>query len=168
MPLILIASLLLASVVAADESQTIYRSTDDSGAVSFSDRAPEDDRPVQVMQLEVPQAGSAEEHRERMQQLSASADRMAEERRARERHRAEMRELAARSQVQDQAAQPVAYEQSPSYVLAPRYHRPWRPPHVRPPHRPRPVPPVAGNTDLRANNAYNSQLMRPVLSGNRR
>ena len=39
MPPILFASLLLASVVAADESQTIYRSTDDSGAVNDTSAA---------------------------------------------------------------------------------------------------------------------------------
>ncbi len=172
----LIATVLLfsAACAAADAPRVIYRSTDDSGAVSFSDRAPDDDRQVQLLHLDVPPAGSAEEHRRRMQDISASADRMAEERRARERHRAELRELAARTAAREQAPPQPQYGQAPYYVAAPRYHRPWRPPGhpgLRPPARPQPLPPTApyaGSTALRADNAYNGQLMRPMLRGGRR
>ena len=88
--------LLLLSVPVA--AQTVFRTVDENGVVSFSDTPPEGDAAVESITIDTPQAQSPEAAQQRLEDMRETTDRMAADRREREKHRAEMRELQARSQ----------------------------------------------------------------------
>ena len=157
------------------ESAVVYKSVDEQGVVSFSDVPPENSSAVEQLEINAPQANSTGEYLENLEAMRETTDRMAEDRRAREKHRAEMRELAARTEAYEAASRPQVVEVNryvPGYSSG--YYRhgyrpghpPWRPGHgpkpehpiIRPPVQPIPQPLPSRPTD------GNSQLMRPILS----
>ena len=170
---------------------TVYRTVDENGVVSFSDAPPEGDPMAESITIDTPQPQSPEAARQRLEDMRETTDRMASDRREREKHRAEMRELQARSQPAPQTGYSERYDDDYYYPVytSSRVHRrssyggtPWRPGHrpdvgirpprpehpiARPPLRPgigyRPVNRPQGNVNL----GSNSQLMRPIVSPRR-
>ncbi len=155
---LLLAAILLIPVSLQADTVTVYRTEAADGSVGFSDRAPDSSGPVEQIQLTVPEAGPADEHRARLEAIRETTDRMAADRRERERHRAALRESAARTEALSRPAETSPAEPPGYYVLRqpPRRH------HHRP--GPRPLPaipaPAPGLQNVRA---YNSQLMRSML-----
>jgi hypothetical protein len=170
------------------EAETVFRSVDERGVVTFSDTPPEGDVEVETVTIDTPQPQSPEAARQRLEDMRETTDRMAADRREREKHRAEMRELQARSQPQQQPAiTPGYYDYYPAFTGTRVVRRdyfggtPWRPgyrpdfgnrprpdhPIVRPPLRPgvgyRPI----DRPQPQVNVGSNSQLMRPIVSPRR-
>lgn len=150
-------------------AQQVYKTVDENGVVSFSDTPPADEQEVEVLQIDAPPAQAPEDHLEQLNAMRETTDRMAADRREREKHRAELREINARSQ---QAAEPqvVEYRNTTDYwpvYGAPVYGHPGRPPY-RPGYRPKPEHPIA-RPPVRpaAPGGSNSQLMRPILGSGR-
>lgn len=161
----------LGGQVAAVNAQTVYRTVDENGVVSFSDTPPEGDQPVEAMTLDVPAAQDPEVYQQNLEAMRESTDRMVEDRQAREKHRAEMRELAARSAPPTTQAPQTLVDQystgwSSSYNSG-HYYRPGRPPW-RPGYRPRPEHPIH-RPPVRPmpSTQNNSQLMRPIIPRSR-
>lgn len=162
--------------------ETVFRTVDESGVVSFSDTPPEGDTPVESITIDAPAPQSPETARQRLEDMRETTDRMAADRREREKHRAEMRELYARSQPTPQPQYSEAGYYDPYYpVYTTRrttrkgYYGgiPWRPgygdrprpehPIARPPGRPGGSYRPGANVNL----GSNSQLMRPIVSPRR-
>ena len=168
---ILILIALAFSPVALGEQATVYRTVDESGVVSFSDIPPDDGAPTERLQIDAPTPSSTDEYVENLEAMRETTDRMAEDRRAREKHRAEMRELAARTEAYEQSQQPQVIEYDnylPTYAGG--YYRPGhghgRPPW-RPGYRPRPEQPIARPPQRPPNTRPtqgNAQLMRPITT----
>lgn len=150
-------------------SQTVYKTVDESGVVSFSDTPPTQGTESEVLQLQVIEPQSPEEYQARLDAMRESTDRMAEDRMAREKHRAEMKELQAKTQSYQTPTTNSYDDYYPGYYSSKsRYqHRiPWRPGHRPKPEQPIVRPPLrpehyGGYRDP------NSQLMRPIVSGRR-
>lgn len=169
----LVAGLAMLCVVGqafAEASKTIYRTVDESGAVSFSDTPPAGDVPAETLTIDVPAPVDPEGYQQNLEAMRETTDRMAEDRRERETHRASLRQLAAAETSPVPAAPSTLVERYNtgwygSYGGGHRYpvgRPPWRPGyHPRPEH---PVyrPPVRPVTAHPIGN--NSQLMRPILS----
>jgi hypothetical protein len=173
-PLITLAALLVCSCGVA-QAQTVYKSVDENGNVTFSDTPPADDRVVaEQLELNVPAPAALEDQAQYLQDMRETTDRMAADRREREKHRAEVRELNARAQSytaagNDQSESTVDdyYTTVPGYTARSGY---YYGPH-RPGYKPRPEHPVA-RPPLRPvpldGYSNNSQLMRPLVSGKSR
>jgi hypothetical protein len=159
----------LSAPVLAQSAATVYRTVDEDGVVSFSDTPPEGDLPVEAVTLDVPAAQDPSAYQENLEAMRKSTDRMAADRRAREKHRAELRELAARSEPQPvQAPQNLVDQYSTgwygSYNSGGYYHPgrpPWRPGYRPKPEHPIHRPPVRPLPAQTIEN--NSQLMRPII-----
>jgi hypothetical protein len=171
-------------------AETVFRSVDENGVVTFSDTPPDGDAEVESITIDTPEAQSPEAARQRLEDMRETTDRMAADRREREKHRAEMRELQARTQPQSQNGQvPYYSDYYPVYsggrIDRRRYYggTPWRPGYGTRPgigDRPRPEHPIA-RPPLRPGAGYhpgygpqpdvnlgsNSQLMRPIVSPRR-
>ncbi len=158
--------IVLCNSAAVYGAETVYKTVDEQGVVSFSDVPPEDGVKAETLQVQAP-APLGDEYQENLEAMRETTDRMAADRRERERHQAELRELDARA---NPPAQTVNYE-SPDYfpVYGGGYYNRRRdywyggrpkPEHpiARPPLRPRPTPAYPMKN--------NSQLMRPIVSGN--
>ena len=170
---------------------TVYRTVDDNGVVSFSDTRPEGALEVDTLQIDAQDPQLTQQDLDRLEDMRETTDRMAEDRRAREKHRAELRQLQSASRAQQTYQQPFEGESSDyssgysgtsywgGYYGYPT--RPWRPgrpqrPHypLRPDYKPRPEHPIA-RPPLRhpqqavshINRGANSQLMRPIVSPRR-
>jgi hypothetical protein len=145
-------------------AQTVYRSVQD-GVVTFSDQPPADAVDAQAIELAVPEIADDPQLEARLAAMRESTDRMAEDRRAREKHRAELRAL--------RAPEPVATAPEMQTTLIytggywPVAGRPIRPPlRPHPPLRPRPMPlPATAPPGWSVMKPGNAQLMRPVVSG---
>jgi len=127
-------------VVSLSHAQTVYRTVDERGVVSFSDSPPQGDVLVEEMHLNVPQPAPGDEYQENLQAMRETTDRMAQDRRDREKHRAEIRELEARASAYETPPQQEPYRDYGSYYpnyyplyRPPRPVRPWKPP-LRPGH----------------------------------
>jgi hypothetical protein len=164
----LAAVLFLASAFPA-AAQTVYRPVE-NGVTSFSDTPPEEGT-AEVIEVNVPPAAEDALLERRLAQLRETTDRMASDRREREKQRAELRALGRRDS-EPTAAAPVA----PTTAWAGAYWPAWgrspvlrhppvglRPPHKPHPHYPLrpPLRPPAGWSVMQPGNA---QLMRPVVS----
>lgn len=163
---------LLASCHAVAQGQaTVYKTVDDDGVVSFSDVPPTNGAEVEQFDIKTPAVSTTDEYQQNLEAMRETTDRMIEDRREREKHRAEMRELQARIEAQQQPAIDPGRNYS-TYIpgwTGGGYYRPgyppWRPGHrpgpefpiVRPPLHP--VPPGISRPTQN-----NSQLMRPILS----
>ena len=148
---------------------TVYKTTDDSGAVSFSDKPPADATAAETIHIDTAPPLAPEESARRLEATRATTERMAADRREREQHRAELRTRRAE-------AERSVPEPAPTYTIYtprtyPYYYpiypirwpgRPHHRPHTHPGHpdaqpplRPREPPPGASS---------NAQLMRPLVS----
>jgi len=159
-----------ASGVAWSQGQTVYKSVDEEGNVTFSDSPPADAKVTQELRVEAPQPQSAGEQQQALEDMRETTDRMAADRRERERHRAEMKEINARSGVAaSTGAEPPSstyddyYQTVPGYTVRSRY---YSGPH-RPGYRPKPEHPIARPPLQHQGLTNNRQLMRPMVSGNR-
>jgi hypothetical protein len=119
---------------------TIYKSIDESGVVRFSDTLPTAGILVETFDIDERATPSVEQEQQRLQDMRETTDRMIADRMAREKHRAELRQLAAQTQAQ-KAAQTLP-EADNSTTIYPGYYgfpvrRPWWPSH-----RPRPKYPI--------------------------
>lgn len=159
---------LVAVAVTAQAATKVYKTVDETGAVSFSDTPPADDgQYTEILHIETPEPADAEAYQERLDAIRESTDRMAEDRRAREKHRAELRESRARVKAMEPQTfpYPAAGDQYPvSYSYPYRWHqwRPWKPDHGLRPEHPIYHPPLLPGVDHIG--SRNSQLMRPLVS----
>ncbi len=121
---------------------TVYKTIDENGVVSFSDIKPTQEILVETVVIDDRAAAPGGQEQQRLQDMRETTDRMVADRMAREKHRAELRQLEAKK-VSQQPAQVASdyYEDAPMYPDYYNYpiRRPWRPPH----HHPRPEHPVA-------------------------
>lgn len=149
---------------------TVYKSVGENGVVSFSDTPIEGTTAVEVLQVTPPIAQAPEEYLQQLEAMRETTDRMASDRREREKHRADLKESRARA-ASYREPEPEQYTQYADYL--PRYtgrqhgrkgHGPWRPGY-----RPKPVHPIAVplRHDARVTGSSNSQLMRPLVSTRR-
>ncbi len=154
--------LVLYTLTLSVSAQTVYR-TVENGVVTFSDTPPEAGEVEMINLPELPPADS-ELLDTRLAAMRETTDRMAADRREREKHRAELRAL--------QASAPE-FETQRSVVVGSYWPvtgngwRPARPPFHRPPYRPKPTPlphPPPGWSVMKPGNA---QLMRPIVSSRR-
>lgn len=155
-------------------AQTVYKTVED-GVTSFSD-SPPDAGAVEVLSIEVPPVSDDGMLEERLAEMRDTTDRMAEDRREREKHRAELRELQQTPALPAVAAEPATGTMTTTWQgeYWPGYVRPIRPrPPMRPhpPGRPQPLPQPLPHTQSvpgwSVMQPGNSQLMRPVVSGRR-
>lgn len=127
-------------------ADTVYRTVDENGVVSFSDARPDGDGPVETMVIDIPQPQPGEEQQERLQDMRETTDRMVADRMAREKHRAEMRKMQAETDARTAARDYPDYPQYPdSSTVYSGYGGYYNYPRRRPRygHRPRPVHPIA-------------------------
>ncbi len=192
LPLILrcLPTLLLCSLPAL--SSTVYKTVDENGVVSFSDTPPEGDTRVETMQINAPDPQLDPEDQARLAAMRETTDRMAADRREREKHRAELRRLQAETTpppnyTTEDYTDYLGYSSRYSGYYSGPVYRPWRPgyrpghPVYRPGHpghrpgrppgyRPRPEHPIA-RPPLRqppqVQLGSNAQLMRPLVSPRR-
>jgi hypothetical protein len=124
---------------------TVYRTVDEDGVVSFSDTPPATGAPVETVVIDTPVSQlSDEEQQQRLQDMRETTDRMATDRREREKHRAELRREQAQTQPQLPPYTEPYYSSSYSSGYSGYYSYPTRRPGFRPGHsRPRPVNPIA-------------------------
>ena len=150
-----VLSLVLASAVAGAE--TVYKTVNEQGVTTFSDTPPAGENQVEVLEFDVPPPQDPEAYKERLASMRETTDRMAEDRRAREKHRAELRAEERKNREPQ-----YVYQQPYPYYYGSGYRRivrpPWRPKPELPIYRP-PIRPDLINID-----APNSQLMRPLVS----
>lgn len=148
-------------------AQTVYR-TVENGVVTFSDTPPEDGKAEIIDMPELPPVNS-DLLDQRLSAMRETTDRMAEDRREREKHRAELRVSRAQEQ-------PVPVVETPATAVVGAYWRPrqgiWRPgrpPNHRPPYRPipAPLPSPASPPGWSVMQPGNAQLMRPIVSSRR-
>lgn len=144
---------------------TVYKTVDAKGVVSFSDTPQEEDAEELTISTSAPQ--SPEDHLANLEAMRETTDRMAEDRREREKHRAELKELAARNR----APQPPQQNYSDYYypINSGNYRRRGRPPY-HPGYGPGPEHPIAHPPLLPnggTSRSSNSQLMRPMVSSRR-
>lgn len=120
---------------------TIYKSVDANGVVTFSDIKPENEVLVETLEIDIQEPQSSELAQQRLQDMRETTDRMAADRMAREKHRAEMRQLDAQIETQEAPQDLTEYYDNPviytGYYPYPARH-PWRHPN-----RPRPEHPIA-------------------------
>jgi hypothetical protein len=132
---------------------TVYKSVDKGGVVTFSDTPPIQNVTVETVEI-VEHAPSSGEQTERLEDMRETTDRMAADRMAREKHRAEIRKLQAETNAQkrpEEYANNYPYSSGyTNYSGSYRYpvrHSGRRPHRLRPEHpivRP-PLLPPAGN-----------------------
>jgi hypothetical protein len=167
MPRTLAALLLLLPFSFAAYSTTVYKTVDEHGVVSFSDLPPKGEVAAEILQITTSQPQSPEEHLARLEAMREATERLASDRREREKHRAELREIRARTESYQVPEQPDYSRYADYYPLNTRsYNRRPRPPY-RPIHRPKPEHPIA-RPPMRPGNggsgSSNAQLMRPLVS----
>ena len=165
--------LTLTGAAALAQGTTVYRHVDQNGVVTFSDTPPEGEQDAETLNIATPAAQDPDAYLENLDAMRETTDRMAADRREREKHRAEMREINQSNQP-SQGSQVVEYREYSDYwpvyggpVYGGGGRPPWRPgyrpkpehPIARPPYRPSPQGIQPGP---------NSQLMRPILSNGRR
>jgi hypothetical protein len=164
---------LFTPALALAEPSVVYKTVDEEGVVSFSDTPPKDGAAVERYEVNVPPPQPTGEYLENLEAMRETTDRMAEDRRAREKHRAELRELAARTEAHQAAAEPQVIEVNrylPDYVGG--YHRPayrpgyppWRPGYGPKPDHPIVRPPMQTLPEATRPTQGNSQLMRPITT----
>jgi hypothetical protein len=143
---------------------TVYKTVDDKGVVSFSDKSPEEGE-AEVLQINTATPQPDGETLANLEAMRETTDRMAADRREREKHRAELRDIAARKQAY-QATPPVYTQYYPYPVYSRNPVRPGRPPY-HPGYGPKPVHPIVRpplRTGSGTFSSTNSQLMRPIVS----
>jgi hypothetical protein len=135
---------------------TVYKSIDEQGVVRFSDAPPQNEILLETVVIDNQASLSSEQAQQNLQNMRETTDRMAADRMAREKHRAEMRELDVQAEAIQAPQYPEYYEDrttysgSYNYRTTPYWRRPGhvrpvhpiaRPPLRRPGHRPRGIEP---------------------------
>ncbi|MBE9539385.1 MAG: DUF4124 domain-containing protein, partial [Proteobacteria bacterium] len=115
--LVIPACLLFCSV--AGFATTVYKTVDENGAVSFSDKSSAED--AEVLKISTPPPQAPEEYIANLEAMRETTDRMARDRREREKHRAELKEIAARDAAQHAQQQSIYTDYYPGYSGAYRY-----------------------------------------------
>ena len=144
---------------------TVYKTVDENGVVSFSDSSSQG-MEAEVLHIATPPAQPAGDQTANLEAMRETTDRMAADRREREKHRAELKELASTPQ---NAAAP-GYIDSYSTAVGGGYYYPPGRPSWRPGNGPKPEHPIVRPPLLPTSSAFrgaNSQLMRPMLSNGR-
>ncbi len=155
------ALLLLNSAVAL--ATTVYKVVDDNGVVSFSDTPQTQD--ADVVTISAPPPQSPEATSANLEAMRETTDRMAEDRRERERHRAEQKALAASTAATQAPVKPIYNDDYyPVNSRSNRHHgrAPYHPAYRPKPEHPIIRPPLA-MPDGNSFRPLNSQLMRPML-----
>jgi hypothetical protein len=135
----------------------VYKTVDENGVVSFSDISPEQGD-VEILKINAATPQPDVDQQANLDAMRETTDKMATDRREREKHRAELKEIAAEKK--------AAITPQPIYT---NYY-PVYPGNYLNPGRPRPVHPIA-RPPLRPHpelyKPMNSQLMRPIVSTRR-
>lgn len=120
----------------AGQAATVYKTVDEDGVVSFSDTKPVSEEPVETLKINAQAPPVSAEEQQRLEDMRETTDRMASDRMAREKQRAELRQ----QQQQAAPAQPdyTDYMGGSSGRNSDYYGYPIRRPVVRP----RPVHPI--------------------------
>lgn len=151
----------LLALTASAGAQTVYKTVED-GVPTFSDAPPAEGN-AEVIEMRVSPPSDDGLLEERLEEMRVTTDRMASDRREREKHRAELRALntpaAPDTIVVEQPATAWAGGFWPGYARPP--HRPRPPFRPVPPQRPQPLPQQPGWSVMQPGN---SQLMRPIVS----
>lgn len=172
MRLIALLLVILAYSALAQGQATVYKSVDEQGVVTFSDRPPIDAAQLERLQIDTPPPSTTGEYEQNLEAMRDTTDRMAADRREREKHRAELRELQARTDAYKEPRYDTRDHDDYSYVSGYRDYypgggyRPGKPPW-RPGHRPKPEhpiarPPLGPDSGQARPTQNNSQLMRPI------
>ena len=151
---------------------TVYKTVDEDGVVSFSDIKPAGETPVETLVIDARAPQVSEAERQRLQDMRDTTDRMAADRMAREKHRAELRQLQAQTQAQYPPQYPAddnsgyrGYSTGYSGYYNYPARRPWKRRH-----KPRPEHPIAGQPiarpPLRLPAQGHSSDIRTSLPGN--
>jgi hypothetical protein len=124
---------------------TVYKSIDANGVVTYSDVKPPDDVLVETLEFDQPEPVNSDVEAQRLEDMRETTDRMAADRMAREKYRAELRQLDAETEASRAPAPDDLTDYNDSTPIYTGYYpypypvrRPWRPPY-----HPRPVPPIA-------------------------
>ena len=155
--------------VAGFAATTVYKTVDDKGVVSFSDTSPEEgEAEAEVLQINTAASQPDGEQRANLEAMRETTDRMAADRREREKHRAELKDIAAKPQPY-QTTVPAYTQYYPYPIYSRNLARPGGPPY-HPGYGPKPVhpivrPPLHGGSGTFS--STNSQLMRPIVSSRR-
>jgi len=155
----------------AVSATTVYKTVDENGVVGFSDTPPAIETEAEVLKISTQPAPSPGEHLSNLEAMRETTDRMAADRREREKHRAQLKEIAAKT---DGYHNPPQQNYSDYYypIYSRNYPHSGRPPY-HPGYRPKPEHPVARppmlstGSSVRSSNSSNSQLMRPISSSRR-
>ena len=166
----LLCGALLLLCATAGFSTTVYKTVDEKGVVSFSDIPPAGGLPTEVLQITPTNPQSPEAYLERFEAMRQTTDRMVSERREREKHRAELKEINART-VSLQPTEPSGLTPYADYfpVYSRRTRRHGYVPS-RPGYRPKPEHPVIRPPLQKLQGVMgssNAQLMRPLVSTRR-
>jgi len=139
--LLILILLLFAGSCAA---QTLYKSVDEKGKVTYSDTPPADAVATESVPIAPgPSPQETEQARERAQVISQEAQSRHQELMERRQEEAEAREQAKRERAEREAAEKQQAAEEPSYGQPYPYGW-WPNPHppMRPPRPPRPVHPI--------------------------
>lgn len=142
---------------------TVYKSIDENGAVTFSDTLPAGDVLVETVVIEEQAPPSADASRQRLEDMRETTDRMVADRMAREKHRAELRELNAQRNVPAATQEPDTYYDTPFIYTGYTGNNPypprrrWRNPHQ--PHHPI-APPLRPPAHYQPDFDYPAKLIR--------
>ncbi len=120
---------------------TVYKSIDENGIVTYSDTRPAQGILVETLEIDFPAAPPGEQTQQRLQDMRETTDRMVADRMAREKQRAELRQLDAQIAAQKAAQERPDYDDDDTIYTG--YYdypvrRPWWPAF-----QPRPEHPIA-------------------------
>ena len=99
MRIVFLIPLLFIIAVNASGQETVYRTVNEQGVVSFSDTPPAGDEAVEKVQIDVATPQAPDEYLERLEAMRETTDRMAQDRREREQHRASLRQAGTVQQI---------------------------------------------------------------------
>jgi hypothetical protein len=151
---------------------TVYKTVDEDGVVSFTDIKPTSENPVETLVIDAREPQVSEAERQRLQDMRDTTDRMATDRMAREKHRAELRQLQAQTQPQYQTEYPadnnprhLGYSSGYSGYYNYPARRPWKRRNKLRPEHPNAGHPIA-RPPLRLPARGHSSDIRTSLPGN--
>ncbi len=111
----------------AGQAATVYKSVGENGVTSFSDTVPTTGAAVETIEIAVQPPADPETSQQNLQAMRETTDRMAEDRREREKQRAELRQQRAQA-----PAQPYYYDNSGSSIGTVGYSSSYRRHYRRP------------------------------------
>lgn len=149
----------------AGMATTVYKSVDENGVVSFSDSSTLGEE-AELVHIATPPAQPAGDQAANLEAMRETTDRMAADRREREKHRAQMK---AQARMPQSTIVPGYMDSYSTSVGSGYYYPPGRPPW-HPGYRPKPEHPIVRPPLSHTSSTFrgaNSQLMRPMLSNGR-